>query len=98
MALLEDLFENGAGMGLVLGVGALLLAPSLLPGAARVLRPVAKATIKTGMVWYRELAAGLSEATGDLIAEARAELEAEERGRAAEPQDRGDGRAAEAPA
>jgi Protein of unknown function (DUF5132) len=77
MALLEELFEDAAGPVIALGIGAIFLAPKLLPAAGRVIRPIAKGVIKTGMAVYEETFASVAEATGDLIAEARAELEAE---------------------
>ncbi|WP_442756268.1 DUF5132 domain-containing protein [Methylocystis sp. JAN1] len=74
MALLEDVVKlEGAGP-VVLGIGALMLAPSLLPAVGRVLRPVVKGVIKTGMTIYDETYASVREATTDLIEEARAEL------------------------
>jgi Protein of unknown function (DUF5132) len=75
MALFEDMFKNGAGTGLAVGIGALVLGPTLLPAIGRVLRPAAKAVIKGGMVIYRETMSEVGELTGDLVAEARAELE-----------------------
>jgi hypothetical protein len=77
MALLEDMVKAEGAGPLVLGVGALMLAPTLLPALGRVLRPVAKGVIKTGMTVYEDTFATLREATGDLIAEARAELQHE---------------------
>ena len=77
MALVEDLFKGSTATGIAVGIGALLLAPTLIPAAGRVLRPAVKAAIKGGMVIYRETIAEIGEAAGDLIAEARAELEAE---------------------
>ncbi|MGJ0392240.1 MAG: DUF5132 domain-containing protein [Methylocystis sp.] len=77
MALLEDVVKGEGAGPLVLGVGAIMLAPTLLPALGRVLRPVAKGIIKTGMSVYENTFATMREATGDLIAEARAELEHE---------------------
>jgi hypothetical protein len=77
MALIEDLFKGNAVTGIAVGVGALLLAPTVIPAVGRVLRPAVKAAIKGGMVFYRETIAEIGEAAGDLVAEARAELEAE---------------------
>lgn len=74
----EGLLEGGAMTGLAVGAGVLLLAPGLLPAVGRALRPVAVGAIKTGMTVYKETSSGLREATGDLLAEARAGLEAEE--------------------
>jgi hypothetical protein len=75
MALVEDLFKGSAVTGVAVGVGALLLAPTVLPAIGRVIRPAAKAVIKGGMVFYRETLAEVGEVAGDLFAEARAELE-----------------------
>ncbi len=77
MALLEDIVKAEGAGPLVLGVGALMLAPTVLPALGRALRPVAKGVIKTGMSLYDETFASIREATGDIIAEARAELESE---------------------
>lgn len=74
----EGLMEGGAMTGAAIGIGALLLVPGLLPAVGRALRPVAIGAIKTGMSVYNQTAAGLREATQDLVAEARAELEAEQ--------------------
>lgn len=78
MALFEELFEGAAGP-VAIGIGALVLAPKVLPVVGRILRPVVKGAIKTGMTIYEETYASVAEATGDLVAEARAELESESR-------------------
>jgi hypothetical protein len=74
MALLEDLFKGGNIVtGLAIGVGAAVVAPAIVPA----LRPFAKAVIKAGLVAYdqgRVALAELNERTGDIVAEARAEL------------------------
>jgi Protein of unknown function (DUF5132) len=75
MALFDDILEGGIGPGLALA-GVVVLAPTVLPAVGRLLRPVAKAAIKGGMVLYNETLATVGEVTGDLVAEARAELEA----------------------
>jgi hypothetical protein len=82
MALVEDLFKGSAVTGVAIGVGALLLAPTVLPAVGRVLRPAAKAAIKGGMVFYRETMAEIGEVASDLFAEARAELELDGNGHA----------------
>ncbi|MEZ0167805.1 DUF5132 domain-containing protein [Microvirga sp. TS319] len=76
MALYDDMLKgmNGSGAGLVTGVGALLLAPVLLPAMGRVIRPVARLVLESGIVLYRET----GETIADLVSEARAELEAQE--------------------
>lgn len=89
MAMLEDIVKGNAMAGLAVGVGAIMLGPTLLPAIGKVLRPAAKAVIKGGMLFYRETIAEIGEVTGDIVAEARAELEQE--GRAESP---GGGRAA----
>jgi hypothetical protein len=80
MALLEDIVKAEGSGPLVLGVGALMLAPTVLPAIGRMLRPVLKGAIKTGITVYEETYASVKEATGDIIAEARAELEQEHGG------------------
>jgi hypothetical protein len=79
MALLEDMVKMEGAGPMVLGIGALMLAPALLPAVGRVLRPVVKGVIKTGITMYDETYASVREATGDLIEEARAELQHEGR-------------------
>ncbi len=74
MALIEDMFTGNAVTGIAIGLGAVLLGPTVLPAIGRALRPVAKAAIKGGMVLYRETFAELGEFTSDLVAEARNEL------------------------
>jgi hypothetical protein len=95
MALFEDFFEGGAGTGLAVA-GALILAPTVLPAVGRLLRPVAKAAIKGGLVLYRETLAGVGDVAGDLVAEARAELESDETPSVADRPARRRGTAAEA--
>ena len=92
MAILEDVFKGGTVTGLAVGVGALLLAPTVLPAVGRVVRPAVKAAIKGGMVFYRETIAEVGELAGDLFAEARAELEHESSGRGALPAGGGRGK------
>jgi hypothetical protein len=80
MALVEDLFKGNIWTGLAIGVGAIIVAPVVVPALTRLTRPLAKATIKTGFVLYdkgRETAAELGEVVEDIVAEARAEFEQE---------------------
>jgi hypothetical protein len=70
MALLEDVFKGNALTGIAIGLGAILLAPTV----GQLLRPAAKAVIKGGMLAYQGLAE-LGETASDLVAEARAEFE-----------------------
>lgn len=75
MALVEDLFKGTTVTGVAVGLGAVLLAPTVIPAVGRVVRPALKAAIKGGMVFYRETVAEIGEVASDLFAEARAELE-----------------------
>ncbi|QRM32544.1 DUF5132 domain-containing protein [Microvirga sp. VF16] len=89
MALFEDMFKGGNIVtGLAVGLGAAIVAPAIVP----VLRPLAKAVIKAGLVAYdqgRVALAELNERTGDIVAEARAELaEANGRGESEAPPER----------
>jgi hypothetical protein len=99
MAIIEDFFKRNVAVGLAIGVGALLLAPVVLPVVARLGKPLAKAAIKTGLIMYRkgcETVAELGEMTEDIVAEAQAELEHEEAAVAEAPLATG-GAAAEGP-
>lgn len=75
MALIEDIFKGGTVTGVAVGLGAIILAPTVLPVLGRVVRPAVKAAIKGGMLVYRETLSEVGEVASDLIAEARAELE-----------------------
>jgi hypothetical protein len=92
MALVEDLFKGTTITGVAVGVGALLLAPSVLPVVGRVVRPAVKAAIKGGMVFYRETLADVGEVASDLVAEARSELEHESAAPALTGRGKSDGR------
>jgi hypothetical protein len=49
MAFLEDMFKGGNIVaGLAIGVGAVVLAPVVIPA----LRPIAKSVIKVGLIAY----------------------------------------------
>jgi hypothetical protein len=91
MAILEDVFKGSTVTGLAIGIGALLLAPTVLPAVGRVVRPAVKAAIKGGMVFYRETVAEVGEMAGDLFAEARSELEHETSNAGALPAGNGHG-------
>lgn len=74
MALLEDALK---GENLLTGVGVALGAVVLGPIVLPLVRPLAKGIIKAGLVAYdqgREALAELNERTGDIVAEARAEM------------------------
>jgi hypothetical protein len=77
MALLDGLLRKNVITGLAIGVGVIALAPIVLPGLVRVVKPAAKAALKGGLVVVargREALAELGEATEDILAEAKAEL------------------------
>ena len=56
---------------MIVGIGVFVLAPTV----GRVLRPAAKAVIRSGIVLYRETVAEVGEAASDLVGEVRAELD-----------------------
>lgn len=70
---LEDVVEN---LG-VPGIAAIILLPVIVPVAGKVVKPIAKAAIKGGIVLYEKgkgVVAGVGETLEDIIAEAKAEL------------------------
>jgi hypothetical protein len=75
MANLGEVLKGGNIIGgLAIGVGFALLAPLVKPLA----RPLAKSVLKAGLIAYdqgRVALAELNEQAGDVIAEARAEME-----------------------
>jgi hypothetical protein len=75
MALIEDMFKGNAVTGIAVGVAAAVLGPTLFPAIGRMLRPAAKTVIKGGMMLYEQTVAGIGDLTGDLVAEARIELD-----------------------
>jgi hypothetical protein len=85
------LFDNGikVGTGVAIGIGVLILAPTVIPAVAAIVKPVAKAAIKGGLMLMekgRELAAETMEVLEDLTAEAKAEIAQELAPAAAAPQ------------
>jgi uncharacterized protein DUF5132 len=76
MALLEDVTKGGFST-LLVGIGAALVAPTVLPALGSSLRPLAKAIVKGGVVLYdavKESVAEAGEQLNDLVAEVRAEI------------------------
>jgi hypothetical protein len=66
---------------LAAGIVGGLIAPLILPGLARGIRPAAKGAFKTGIAFFErgcETAAELGEMASDIFAEARAEYDAEQ--------------------
>ncbi|MEN6441653.1 MAG: DUF5132 domain-containing protein [Syntrophobacter sp.] len=89
------LFDNGfkLGTGLAIGIGVLVLAPAIVPALAAVVRPIAKASIKSGILLVektRELIAEAKETVEDITAEAHAELASERRQEMPQPVDGGE--------
>ena len=74
MAVFEDMFKGASLPGLAVGIGVAVLAPVLLPAVGRVLRPVAKSVIRTGIAAWREASAQVGETAGPIVAEARSEM------------------------
>jgi hypothetical protein len=75
MALLDSALK-GWGPGVLVGVGAALAAPVVVPAAAAVIRPLAKAAIWGCLAAtdkIKELAAETREQVNDLVAEVRSE-------------------------
>lgn len=71
-------YSQNPTRALLLGIGAVVLAPSVLP----VLKPVTKAAIKTGVVFYQKTKGAIAESgevLGDMVAEAKAEIAAEQK-------------------
>jgi len=67
--------------GLAIGIGSAIIAPLVIPALSKAAKPLAKAAIKGGLVLYetgKEKLAEAQELMDDLLAEAKAELEAPE--------------------
>jgi hypothetical protein len=85
------LFDNGLKVGtpILIGLGVLVVAPILIPGVGKAIKPLAKAVLKSGLIFVqkgRELISEAAEAIEDITAEVKAELIAEREGVAAGPQ------------
>jgi hypothetical protein len=77
MAKITDLVENTGVPGLIAGIGAVILAPVVIPIVAGIGKPIAKSLIKNGIVAYEKSKgafAELGETWEDIVAEARAEI------------------------
>ena len=76
-----SLFSKGNILtGLAIGIGSAILAPVVIPALAGIAKPLAKATIKEGLLLYnksKETFAEVQEMVDDLIAEAKSEVETE---------------------
>jgi len=77
MKLLGGNLKTGTAMAV--GAGVVLLAPIIIPAVASVLKPVAKAVIKGGMLAYENVCivvAETKETIEDIADEARSEIAA----------------------
>lgn len=73
----KRIYQNNPTKALLIGAGAVIVTPILLP----LLKPVAKSAIKTGVVLYEKTKGTIAEAgevLGDIVAEARAEIATEQ--------------------
>ncbi|MBW4564681.1 MAG: DUF5132 domain-containing protein [Mojavia pulchra JT2-VF2] len=74
---ITDFVEDAGAPGIIAGIGAVLLAPVLLPVVAGIGKPLAKTLIKGGLVAFEKSKgafAELGETWEDMVAEARAEI------------------------
>jgi hypothetical protein len=74
---ISDFVEDAGAPGIIAGIGAVLLAPVLLPIVAGVGKPLVKSVIKGGIGLYERSKgtfAEMGETWEDMVAEARAEL------------------------
>jgi Protein of unknown function (DUF5132) len=72
-----DFVEDAGAPGIIAGIGAVILAPVLIPVVAGVGKPFAKSLIKGGLVLFEKSKgafAELGETWEDMVAEARAEM------------------------
>ncbi len=77
---LGDWFEDVGTPKILAGIGAIVLAPIVIPVVAKASKPLAKAVIRGGMLAYqksRTLMAETGEVLEDLVAEVQAELASE---------------------
>ena len=80
MSLIDDLKGNAVS-GLLIGIGAAVLAPVVLPILASIAKPVAKAAVKGGIMMFekgKEAVAEAGEMFEDIVAEAKSELAEEQ--------------------
>lgn len=77
MALFNNGLKGNILTGLAIGIGASVLAPAVIPVLANIVKPLAKAAVKGGIILYEkglETFAETKEVIEDLVAEAKAEL------------------------
>ena len=74
---ITDFVEDAGAPGIIASIGAVLLAPVLIPVVAGIGKPIAKSLVKGGMVAYEKskgVFAEMGETLEDIIAEAKAEI------------------------
>ncbi|MGV2829345.1 DUF5132 domain-containing protein [Myxosarcina sp. GI1(2024)] len=72
----QNAYKNNPLQTLALGMGAVILAPTVLP----LVKPFAKVAIKSGVSFYEKSKGAIAETgevIGDIVAEAKAEVAAE---------------------
>jgi hypothetical protein len=77
MAIFNNGWRGTIFGGLAIGIGSAVLAPIVIPILASVAKPLAKASIKGGLMLFekgKEVVAETQEVVEDLVAEAKAEL------------------------
>ncbi len=78
-----DYLKGNVGTGLLIGVGALILAPVVLPIVAGLLKATTKAVVKTGVALYEtgsEMVGEVGKVVGDLVTETTAVFTGEHEG------------------
>lgn len=66
------------GRFVTIGLGAIILAPILIPAVARASKPLVKVAIKSGILLYENSKGAIAEATEviqDMVAEAKVEFD-----------------------
>ena len=74
---ITDFVEDAGAPGIIAGIGAVLLAPVVIPIVTGIGKPIAKSIIKGGLVLFEKskgAVAEVGESWEDMVAEARAEL------------------------
>lgn len=77
MSIFDNGWKGNIISGLAIGIGSAVLAPIVIPILASIVKPVAKASIKGGLIIYekgKEAIAEAQEVVEDLVAEARSDL------------------------
>ncbi len=72
-----DFVEDAGAPGIIAGIGAVILAPVVIPVVGGIGKPLAKSLIKGGLALYEKSKgtfAEIGETFEDIVAEARAEL------------------------